>query len=268
MLRLGSSRSAMYNLDTDSSLDYPVRRSFSTARTPRTPNGSVDSFEIESQQKFREILEQQRKEMHIFERNYLLENQNIVDDYSNLNKVFDLDERERLQMEGQLVKHQYNMAKAALQRKHKRERQEFWDERNRQKNDIIPITEEVAMTPSIQRPRSINISHYPTPKKTASSAPNMLDIEKDEVVFGNDEPMELKSDKKEIPVPRERGQIKPITGTFLSSRYVNMSKTNKLGRFGNRPKSGLPQIPYSSSLRSPTTARANRDFNANSVNLS
>lgn len=257
--KLTTSRSGTYGHYSYLDIDCPVRRSFSTSRTPRTANNSTDLFDLESQTKFRDLLEHQRKELSVFERNYILENQDIVDEMSNIDKVFDVDERERLQMEGQLVKHQYNMSKLALQRKQKKEREEFWKKRNRQKNEIMPYHEEIASTPYIQRPRSVALSQITTPRKIDSSMPDIVEVNGDDINFGNEaEKEKLENEKRSKIKIRERDEIKPITGTFLSNRYVNLSKANKIGKFA-KPRKSIPKYPYSSSLRSPVTKISN-DF--------
>ena len=208
-------------------------------RTTNLPsqNEEISNFENETKELYQDLLEKQRQELSVFDRNYRLDNKEVVDDATNISSIQDVNSREAVLNLSYRVKHEYNVEKSKILKKQQKEQNEFWKNRNELKKQVYSTYDPPQTSGYMSRPRSM----YATRRGTPASSPyhSQYNIKTDTVTFGNDSILK-------DPLPRSSASHSSMretqkqydnsqnTNGFFMPRFSRVSKANKYGNFHRR----------------------------------
>ena len=202
-------------------------------------NDEKTKFENETKELYKDLLEKQRQELSVFDRNYRLDNKEVVDDATNISSIQDINSREAVLNLSYRVKHEYNIEKSKILKRHQKEQDEFWKNRNEQKKQIYSTYESPQTSGYQSKPRSVYSSRRGTP--AASPFHSQYDIKTDTVTFGNNDsilkekiiPRSIASQQSTRETQNHTENTQNANGFFMP-RFSRVSQTNKYGNFRRR----------------------------------
>ena len=203
-------------------------------------NQELTNFENETKRLFQELMEKQRQELSVFDRNYRLDNQKIVDEATQFYAIQDVDTREKVMNQSYRIKHEYNVGKSKILRKQQKEQNDFWRERNELKKQLYSQYDINPATGYQSRPRSVftsrSVSRTTSRNRTPMRSAEQFNVEDDTVTFGDDATRESSFARSAVNFDEPRrvkiqSKQSQRTSAFFMPRYSTISNKCKYGNF-------------------------------------
>ena len=229
----------------DDFLNRTMDRNVPTKPFKSRKKSELEKFDLETKKLYYEFCEKQRQEMAVFERDYFLDNIDQIDDDAEFQKVPDLEKRQQLVDESVAIKHKFNVEKAELNKKLRKEETEFWTKRNGERAKLLLRLDENALHGFSLKPRSTSLSSTPSPVRSRAVSPgggspnNEKNDSNQNSRLNQPASRSYTSTRYSLPSAFPRYEKPKSPSGFFLPRYSSLSRDNKIGIFPKPNKKAL-----------------------------